>query len=263
MTCPRSMARASPLPGPSSRPQACSSTTRLARVTLTSARAAANANVGDGSYTINAAGAAGDGPSNYTITHVGGEMTVGRAVALTVTVNDASKTHGQGVTLPLTEFTIAGLVQRLGQLGDADHAGTAATPVSRAVLMINAQMPGDGLANYNVTHVGGEMTVDRAALTVTANDIYQDRRQYLPNSTGPSSRPGPLSTTRSIGRRWPAPKAAPVTEAGTGMSPPPPARPATGLRITRSPMRTARSASLAVPARPRHAGPRPRGCRSM
>ena len=158
----------------------------VGRVTLTSAGAAANANVGDGSYTINAAGAAGDGLSNYTITYVGGEMTVGRA-ALTVTANDASKTYGQGVTFAGTEFTTAGLlfndsVDRvtLTSAGTAANAGVAGGPY-----VINAaNASGDGLANYNVTYVGGEMTVDRAALTVTANDITKTAgNTYLFNGT--------------------------------------------------------------------------------
>jgi len=137
----------------------------VSSVTLTSDGAAATASAG--SYAITASGATGSGLDNYTITYLPGTLTVNKA-ALTITASDASKIYGQTATL---SYAVSDLFN-----GDSVSSvdltstgmATAANVGSYGITASNAS--GTGLGNYSITYVGGTLTVDKAALTITASN---------------------------------------------------------------------------------------------
>jgi len=93
--------------------------------------------------------------------------------ALTVTANNASKTYGDTVTFAGTEFTTAGLKNTdtvtsatLTSVGAGATATVAGSPYS----IDASNATGSGLGNYNISYVSGQLTVNKAALTVTANN---------------------------------------------------------------------------------------------
>jgi hypothetical protein len=137
-------------------------------VTLTSDGAAATAGVGG--YDIAASAAVGTGLGNYTIKYANGTLTVDPA-ALTVTATDQGKTYGTTPSLGTTAFTTAGLVN-----GDAvagvtlTSTGAVATAGVGGYDIAASAAAGTGLGNYTIKYANGTLTVDPAALTVTAKD---------------------------------------------------------------------------------------------
>ena len=126
----------------------------------TSATSASNV----GTYGI-ALGAASAG--NYTITEVGGNLTVTPA-SLTITANDAGKLYG--AANPALSATYTGLVN-----GDSSSVVTGASLSTSATSASNVGTYGIALGtatagNYTITEVGGNLTVTPASLTITAND---------------------------------------------------------------------------------------------
>ena len=123
-----------------------------------------------GTYPIVPSAAIGTGLGNYTITYTNGTLTVDPA-ALTITANDRTKTYGDLVTFAGTEFTPAGLVN-----GDVvtsvtlTSAGAAAAAAVGTYPIVPSAAIGTGLGNYTITYTNGTLTVDPAALTITAND---------------------------------------------------------------------------------------------
>ncbi|AZG09119.1 hypothetical protein EGT29_15315 [Pigmentiphaga sp. H8] len=135
-------------------------------VALASSGSVATANVGD--YTIVASNADGTGLGNYDITYVDGTLTVDKA-GLIVTANDAGKIYGQASGL--NGYTANGLVNGDSVSGvtlASNGSGATANVGNYAILASNAH--GTGLGNYDITYVDGTLTVDKAGLTVTAND---------------------------------------------------------------------------------------------
>ncbi|WP_349602568.1 beta strand repeat-containing protein, partial [Azospirillum argentinense] len=134
-------------------------------VTLTSAGTAATAGVGG--YAITAASATGTGLSNYTITYADGTLTVDPA-ALSITADAASKTYGDTATL--TGYTTSGLKNSDGVTSvSLSSAGTVAAAGVGGYAITAASATGTGLSNYTITYAGGTLTVDPAALTITAD----------------------------------------------------------------------------------------------
>ena len=131
----------------------------------TSATSASNV----GTYGI-ALGAASAG--NYTITEVGGNLTVTPA-SLTITANDAGKIYG--AANPALSATYTGLVN-----GDASTVVTGASLSTTATTASNVGTYGIALGaasagNYTITEVGGTLTVTPATLLATvgnASRIY-------------------------------------------------------------------------------------------
>ena len=128
-------------------------------IDLASAGAIDRANVGD--YAITGSGAEGSGLSNYVITYEGGTMTVDPA-SLVITANDQTKTEGNLFTFNGTEFTSSGLfdfdsIDRVDLASEGAPANASADGSPYVVTADNAQ--GDGLSNYTITYVAGEMTV--------------------------------------------------------------------------------------------------------
>ncbi len=123
--------------------------------------------VNAGRYSIAASGLTA---ANYTIAYTDGTLTVGKA-PLTVTAGNTSKTYdgvafsgGNGVTYAgfvngETASVLGGRLTYGGAAQGAVDAGSYAIAVS-----------GLTAANYDLAYADGILTVDRAGLTVTAND---------------------------------------------------------------------------------------------
>ncbi|MBB2170495.1 MBG-2 domain-containing protein, partial [Gluconacetobacter aggeris] len=122
-----------------------------------------------GSYTgdITASAAQGTGLANYAITYVPGTLTIDPA-ALTVTALNQTSTYGQTPVLGTTNVSTAGLVNGDTVSGvTLTTAATGASTVGRYGITASAAQ-GTGLANYAVTYQPGTLTIDPAALTITA-----------------------------------------------------------------------------------------------
>jgi filamentous hemagglutinin family protein len=136
-------------------------------------------NVGTGK-TLTASGLVvndGNGGNNYTITYVTDSTGVIVAASLTITADNKSRPYGDA-NPPLTA-TFTGLVP-----GDtpADIAGlTITTPaVPASNVGAYAITPAGGVnANYTMTYVNGQLTINPAPLTITADDA--SRMYGFPN----------------------------------------------------------------------------------
>ena len=123
-----------------------------------------------GAYPISASAAAG---ANYAITHTPGTLTIAKA-ALTIAAANKSKTYG--AALPVLSATYSGFVN-----GDTTNNLSAQVVLSTTA---SASSPagsysisagGAASTNYTLTHTPGTLTIDKAALTITAlstNKIY-------------------------------------------------------------------------------------------
>ncbi|WP_420407518.1 MBG domain-containing protein [Hoeflea sp.] len=140
----------------------------VTNVDLSSAGAASTADAG--SYDIVASNAAGNRLGNYTITYADGMLTVDKA-ALLITASDATKTYGQ--TGSLTGYTVSGLVAANGDAVtnvDLSSAGAASTADAGSYDIVASNASGNRLNSYDISYADGTLTVDKAALTVMAND---------------------------------------------------------------------------------------------
>ncbi|MEN9573644.1 MAG: hypothetical protein RL514_1499 [Verrucomicrobiota bacterium] len=117
-----------------------------------------------GAYPVTGSGASA---ANYSLTYAPGTLTINKA-ALTVTANDASKTYG--AANPGFSAAFNGLVN--GDLSTV-VSGLAFTTLATAASGVGsyAVTPGSGsAANYSLTYAPGALTINKAALTITAND---------------------------------------------------------------------------------------------
>lgn len=125
-----------------------------------------------GTYTLTASGLTA---RNYDITFVPGALTIGQAaltvLPLTVTANDAVKTYdglvysgGNGVGF--SGFVNGETVAVLG--GALVYGGTAQGAIDAGTYTLTASGLTSG--NYTITFLPGKLTIDKAVLTVTAND---------------------------------------------------------------------------------------------
>ncbi|HEU4713368.1 MAG TPA: MBG domain-containing protein [Pyrinomonadaceae bacterium] len=144
-------------------------------ITLTSTGAAATATVAGSPYDIVPSAAVGTGLTNYNISYVNGSLTV-EARDLTITATNKTKTYGDTVvfdqTTPSSDFSVAGLVNSdtvdsitLTSTGAAATATVAGSPYD----IVPSAAAGTGVANYDITYVNGKLTVNKAALTITAS----------------------------------------------------------------------------------------------
>lgn len=130
-----------------------------------------------GAYTITPSAASGAGSSNYNITYVTGLLTVNPA-ALTITAAAQSATYGTAYTLRTglgTGFTESGLLNSdsvssatIAASGTGVASGTTASTNAGPYSLTASGATGTGLSNYNITYSGGNLTVGKAALTITA-----------------------------------------------------------------------------------------------
>ena len=146
----------------------------VASITLTSAGAAATAQVSGSPFAIVASAAAGTGLGNYTIDYDDGSLTVGRK-DLTIAAANKTKTYGQVVTFdettPSTDFTVTGLVNAdtvasitLTSAGAAATAQVSGSPFA----IVASAAAGTGLGNYTIDYDDGSLTVGRKDLTIAA-----------------------------------------------------------------------------------------------
>src|SRR5262249_32571363 len=121
--------------------------------------------------------------ANYSISYVNGTLTVNPA-ALTVTANNASKTYGQTVSFTGSEFTSTGLQngETIGgvTLASAGAALSAGDALPMYPIAPSAATGGTfNAANYAISYVNGTLTVNPAALTVTANNASKTYGQTV------------------------------------------------------------------------------------
>jgi uncharacterized protein (TIGR02597 family) len=152
-------------------------------VALTSTGAATTATTAGSPYAITPSAAVGTGLGNYQIVYQNGTLTV-NPKALNITANDASKTYGQTKTFTGAEFTTG-----VGELINGDivtsvtmtsvgaaptapaNAGAGTTSVGGAAYAITPSAAvGAGLGNYQIIYHDGTLTVNPAALSVSADD---------------------------------------------------------------------------------------------
>lgn len=118
-----------------------------------------------GVYPISVNGASS---SNYDFIYQQGSLTVAKA-DLTVKAEDKQKTYGQ--TNPALTISYAGFV-------NGDDASVIATPATATTLATQESVVGNyaitasgaSAANYNFIYQNGILTVDKAALIITANN---------------------------------------------------------------------------------------------
>ena len=144
-----------------------------------------------GAYTITYA-YAGDGNLNAAANNTSTVLTVNKA-ALSITANAQSKTYGQTVTFGSgsTLFTSSGLQngETIGSvtLVCSGGAGTAAVSGSPYTITPSAATGGTfNSANYTITYNTGNLTVNKATLTITADSdtkMYGDTKTYGVGST--------------------------------------------------------------------------------
>ena len=124
-----------------------------------------------GNYDIVASAAAGSGVSNYDITYAKGTLKVNKA-DLTITAGPQNKTYGTVANLGTTAFTISSGVLVNGDTITGVTLTSTGTPASAGAggYDIVPSAAGPDAANYNITYSNGTLTVNKATITVTADD---------------------------------------------------------------------------------------------
>ncbi|HLX72144.1 MAG TPA: MBG domain-containing protein, partial [Verrucomicrobiae bacterium] len=143
--------------------------------TLSSPGAAPTANVAGSPYAITINNAVGDaGLTNYNISYTGAQLSVGPA-NLGITAKNQTKIYGQVFTFTGTEFTPAGLQNSetvgsvtLTSLGAPATASVAGSPYN---IVPSAATGGTfDPNNYSINYFNGALTVNKASLTIMADN---------------------------------------------------------------------------------------------
>jgi hypothetical protein len=109
---------------------------------------------------------------------VSGTLTIDQK-ALTVTASNQSTTYGTALVLGTSSFTTSGLVNSdavssvtLLQGGNSTVPATqgAGTYSGSTSGILASSASGTGLSNYSITYVDGTLTINKATLTVTADN---------------------------------------------------------------------------------------------
>ncbi|HEX2270879.1 MAG TPA: MBG domain-containing protein [Pyrinomonadaceae bacterium] len=144
-------------------------------ITLTSTGAVATATVAGSPYDIIPSDAVGTGLENYDVSYINGSLTVNKA-PLTITASNKTKTYGDTVvfdeTTPSTDFSVAGLLNAdtVDSITLTSAGAVATAPVSGSPYnIVPSTGVGTGLENYSITYINGTLTVNKAALTITAS----------------------------------------------------------------------------------------------
>ena len=126
-------------------------------------------NAGGGTFTA----------SNYSITYEAGDLTVNTA-ELTITADNRSKTYGDSLSLGTTAFTSSGLKnsETIGSVAlnsaggyDTDTSASAGTyPYPGDITAGNASGGTFTASNYSITYNTGDLAVNTAELSITADD---------------------------------------------------------------------------------------------
>ena len=132
------------------------------------------------SYTITASGAV---DSDYTITYVGGTLTV-TAAALTITADNQTKVYGAALptlTASYTGFVNGDTSASLTTQPTLTTTATASSHVAGSPYAITASGAVD--SDYSITYVAGSLTVTAAPLTITADNQTKVYGAALPTLT--------------------------------------------------------------------------------
>ena len=172
-------------------------------VLLASAGAVSNAPVSGSPYAVTITNALGDaGLTNYSITYTNGQLTVNKA-ALGITANNRGKTYGQNITFAGTEFTPSGLqnAETIGTVTLTSGGAISNAPVSGSPYSIVPSAATGGtfsLGNYSITYTNGQLTVNKAALGITANNRGKTYGQNI-IFAGTEFTPSGLQNAETIG----------------------------------------------------------------
>ncbi len=122
-----------------------------------------------GEYPVKVSGAEAQ---NYAITYVDGKLTIIEADPITVRVHNVSRLYGD--ENPWFEFTVEG-----GELNGAPVISCEATPTS-PVGEYPITIQAGTVKNFNVTYVGGTLTVEKAPLTISGGEYTMKQGDPLP-----------------------------------------------------------------------------------
>ena len=143
----------------------------ISSVTLNSTGAGSGAAVG--TYDIVPSAVAGISAANYAITYINGTLTVTAKPVLTVKANDASKVYGE--VNPSFTYTITGFVDGDNQSSaitgapDLTTSVTTTSPAGTYSGAITAAIGTLASGKYEFSFENGSITVDKRAITVTAD----------------------------------------------------------------------------------------------
>jgi len=122
--------------------------------------------------------------NNYNFVMVNGQLTVSKAVA-TVAANSQSMTYG--AVLPAMTYTVSGLLNgdtvasAISGAAQMTASGGSGSPVGQYT--INPALGTLASSNYSFQFKGGSLTVAKAALTVTANNLSMQAGSTVPALT--------------------------------------------------------------------------------
>ncbi len=122
-----------------------------------------------GSYEVKVSGAEAQ---NYEISYVAGTLTITEADPITVTVKSVSRQYGEAN--PSFEYTVAG-----GTLDGTPEISCSATAKSD-VGTYDITIAKGSVKNYNVTFIGGKLTVTKAPLTISGGTYSMKQGDALP-----------------------------------------------------------------------------------
>lgn len=134
------------------------------------AGAAANASVGSytGSVVANTATGGTFNPVNYTITYEAGNIIVGKGI-LTIAANTQSKTYGS--KNPVLTVSYNGFVSGDNSLSlTTQPSVTTPATVSSGAGTYPVTVSGAVASNYDIVYTAGTLTVNKAVLTITADN---------------------------------------------------------------------------------------------
>lgn len=142
---------------------------------VTSAGSAATASVAGSPYVINVSVAPVTTTTGYTKAAASTGLVTVNPAALTVTANNQSKTYGQTFNFTGLEFITAGLKngETIGNVNLASAGAVNTANVAGSAYAITASNATGGTFdanNYAINYVNGSLTVNRAPLTVAANN---------------------------------------------------------------------------------------------
>jgi FtsP/CotA-like multicopper oxidase with cupredoxin domain len=131
-----------------------------------------------GTYPSSCSGAAA---ANYTISYVAGTVTIAKAT-LTITASSGSMTYG--AKAPTITPSFAGFV-------NGDTSAVLTTPPTCTTTATSAtpagtrpsSCSGAAAANYTIAYINGTVTINKAALVVTANNLVKSAGQANPTLT--------------------------------------------------------------------------------
>ncbi|MGI9156196.1 MAG: MBG domain-containing protein, partial [Marmoricola sp.] len=135
---------------------------------------------GVGTYSITASAVGTDAAlTNYTVTLVNGTLSVTKA-PVTITADNASKVYGDAN--PVLSGTVTGVKNGDAVTGGYATVADRASGVGTYSITASAVGTDAALANYTVTLVNGTLSVNKAPVTITADNaskVYGDANQVL------------------------------------------------------------------------------------